>query len=113
MGASNAEPITWSADEFEVGDKFAIPPQRTKVYTIKERAERHGLIEFKASLWSEIDEEEWGDFNFTFPADFPLSARRRIRTIVAPCMICGEPGKHELDTAYSTYNNGMCGKHGE
>lgn len=107
----NAMPITWSAEDYAPGDRFAIPPQHHKVFTITDFHNRGRMIDIKATLWSEIDQEEWGGFSFTFFSDFPLSARRRIRTIVAPCMLCGAPGKHELDTAYATFNAGVCGKH--
>jgi len=111
METAKFTPITWTAASFEVGDKFSIPPQEMKVYTVVEIRERHDLVEIKASLYSLFDEEEWGIFNLTFPADFLLTARQRIRTVDVECMLCKEPARHTLDTAYSTYSNGVCGKH--
>jgi hypothetical protein len=107
----NADPITWNADDFETGDRFAIPPQHKKVFTITGREDRGTLIEFKATMWSEIDSEDWEGFTFTFPADFPLSARKRLRTFKAKCMLCPVTVTTEIDTAFSTLLTVVCGKH--
>lgn len=109
MDTSKMRPNTWNAGDYATGDRFAVPPQHDKVYTITDFRNRGRLIDIKATL--DEDGREEGTFNFTFFDDFPLSARRRIRTITAPCMLCGAPGKHELDTAYATFNAGVCGKH--
>lgn len=111
MDAAKMQPITWNAVDYEPGDRFAVAPQFHTVYEIKERRERGTLVEFEAAFAVEGDREEHGRFTFTFPSDFPLSARRRIRTITAPCTLCDAIGRHELDTAYTTYNAAVCGEH--
>jgi hypothetical protein len=102
-------PNTWNARDYAPGDRFAIPPQHDRVYAITDFRDRGRMVDIKATLVEDGQEER--GFDFTFFNDFPLSARRRIRTIVAPCMLCGTPGRHELDTAYVTFNAGVCGKH--
>lgn len=102
-------PNTWSARDYAPGNRFAIPPQHDRVYGIADLHDRGRLIDIKATLVEDGQEE--GGFTFTFFDDFPLSARRRVRAIVAPCMLCGTPGRHELDTAYVTFNAGVCGGH--
>lgn len=109
MNTSAMQPNIWNAGDYAPGDQFAIPPQHDRVYAITDLDNRGRLIDIKATLVEDGREE--GSFSFTFFDDFPLSARRRIRTIVAPCVTCGTSGKHELDTAYVTFNAGVCDKH--
>lgn len=111
MDTTKMRPNTWNAEDYEPGDRFAVAPQFETVYEIKGRRELGALVEFVTTFAVEGDQEEHGRFTFTFPNDFPLSARRRVRTVTAPCMLCDAVGKHELDTAYVTFNAAVCSRH--
>lgn len=104
-------PNSFPARLFEVGDWWAFSIVPDQVYEIFGRKDDgSGVIQFSARRSNEPGAEPI-DYEFTFPADMPVSARRRIRTITVPCLLCKTPGEHTTDTAYYTVNGAICGRH--
>jgi hypothetical protein len=110
-GHNNGVPNTFDADLYEVGDCFAFPVQPGAIYVVRSRTEPdEPVVSFtvRRATKEGVDSE---DLVMTLPSNQPLTARRRVREIAAPCIICKEYGKHTLDTAYSMYIAGVCGNH--
>lgn len=102
-------PNTFQADQFQPGDRFAVPPQHNMVFEINERTDRSNLVVFETDLYNEETGETVANVTLTFFTTHELSARRRVRLYQVPCIICKKPYKHEVDSTYFTVLNGMCG----
>jgi hypothetical protein len=68
------------------------------------------MVSFKVRRSNEGGFEQI-DYDMAFPARMPVEARRRIRHYDTKCMLCPNVVECDVDTAYSTLEAVVCGKH--
>lgn len=108
---SSPNPKTFPADDFEPGDHFALEIRPNDVYEILDRTDRpNDMLEFQVQRSNEPGAEPI-EYCFTFPAQQPVSARRRLRKYTRKCMLCPREHTVTVDTAYSLLEAVVCGNH--
>jgi hypothetical protein len=104
-------PHTFPADDYQAGDRFALTIQPDRVYEITGRTDMPGkMVAFHVVVpdWPALEQQE---YTLIFPADMPVSARRRVRVYNVPCMLCQATVTTEADSAYSFPHRAICGNH--
>lgn len=111
MDTDKYTPNTFRAVQYETGDRFAFEIRPDDHYEIIGRTvDGTGVIQFGVRRSNEGGAEQM-EYTMTFPADMPISARRRIRRFEMKCMLCPNTVTTDVDTAYSALNAVVCGKH--
>ncbi|WP_055589332.1 hypothetical protein [Peterkaempfera griseoplana] len=97
---------TFPAAQYADSDIVAFPhsPDRPHVITALSLAADHTVVHLTTSV--DGLSQEWA-----VPADLPLLAHRRIRTMTPLCMICSSGVQVEFDTAAASFHAVICARH--